>query len=70
MENVNIKYSDLKPENILLDSKKADATIRIIDFGTSIAYDPDKKLTQKFGTVRYFLYDKENNCFKALLYCS
>jgi calcium-dependent protein kinase len=47
----NVIFRDLKPENILLESKKADSIIKIIDFGTSVAYNPDKKLNQKFGTV-------------------
>jgi len=48
-----IVHRDLKPENILLESKKADSIIKIIDFGTSSAYNPDKKLNQKFGTPYY-----------------
>ena len=54
-------FRDLKPENILLESKRDDALIKIIDFGTSIAYDPDKKMSQKFGTVTIIIkYDKTN----------
>jgi Protein kinase domain. len=41
----------LKPENILLASKADDALLKLIDFGTSVAFDPSKKLTQRFGTV-------------------
>ena len=43
--------SDLKPENILYESKKEDALLKVIDFGTSRYYDPNTKMNQKFGTV-------------------
>lgn len=32
---LGIVHRDLKPENILFDSKKDNATIKIIDFGAS-----------------------------------
>jgi len=49
----NIVHRDLKPENILYESKREDATLKIIDFGTSKAYNPNTKMNQKFGTPYY-----------------
>jgi calcium-dependent protein kinase len=49
----NIVHRDLKPENLLLDKESADATVKVIDFGTSAIYDQNKQLTQKYGTAYY-----------------
>ena len=49
----NIVHRDLKPENLLLDRESADATLKVIDFGTSAIFDDSKKLTQKYGTAYY-----------------
>jgi len=49
----NIVHRDLKPENILYESKKDDAPLKIIDFGTSKTYSPNTKMNQKFGTPYY-----------------
>jgi calcium-dependent protein kinase len=49
----NIVHRDLKPENILLEQNKAFDQIKIIDFGTSLVYDPSKKLDEKLGTPYY-----------------
>lgn len=46
---------DLKPENILYESKKEDALLKVIDFGTSRQFDPSQRMNQKFGTVNQFL---------------
>ncbi|CDW86359.1 UNKNOWN [Stylonychia lemnae] len=43
---------DLKPENILMDTKQNNA-IKVIDFGTSQKFDPNKKMNQIFGTAYY-----------------
>jgi calcium-dependent protein kinase len=48
-----IVHRDLKPENILFESKKEDSLLKIIDFGTSKFFDPNKKMNQKFGTAYY-----------------
>lgn len=48
-----IVHRDLKPENLLLDSKKSNAQIKVIDFGTSRKFDVDKKMTKRLGTVKY-----------------
>lgn len=47
-----IVHRDLKPENLLYESKKENALLKVIDFGTSIHFDPDRKMKQKSGTVR------------------
>jgi calcium-dependent protein kinase len=49
----NIVHRDLKPENLLLDSEGAGGIIKVIDFGTSQKYDPDKKMHQTYGTPYY-----------------
>jgi calcium-dependent protein kinase len=47
-----INNSDLKPENILIDSKNL-SSIKVIDFGTSQKFDPEKKMNQTYGTAYY-----------------
>lgn len=49
----NIVHRDLKPENLLLDSDGPGAVIKVIDFGTSQKYDPEKKMHQTYGTPYY-----------------
>lgn len=46
-------HRDLKPENILFDSKKANASIKIIDFGASAKLSKDVKLSKRIGTPFY-----------------
>ena len=48
-----IVHRDLKPENLLLDKDEDNPKIKIIDFGTSQLFDPEKKMSQKFGTPYY-----------------
>jgi serine/threonine protein kinase len=43
----------LKPENLLLVKKNVDQ-IKVIDFGTSKVFDPNKKMSEKYGTVSLF----------------
>lgn len=43
----------MKPENILYESEKDDSQIKIIDFGTSLMFNPSEKMSQKFGTAYY-----------------
>jgi len=50
---LQILISDLKPENILYESSKANALLKIVDFGTSRFFDPDVKMDQKLGTVSF-----------------
>ena len=49
----NIVHRDLKPENLLMDKESVDATVKIIDFGTSAIFEEAKQLTQKYGTAYY-----------------
>ena len=49
----NIVHRDLKPENILLEQNKEFDQIKIIDFGTSLVYDPERNLDEKLGTPYY-----------------
>jgi calcium-dependent protein kinase len=53
LHSKNIAHRDLKPENILYESNKPGALIKVVDFGTSIAYDPREKMRQRFGTAYY-----------------
>lgn len=46
-------HRDLKPENILLEQNKEFDQIKIIDFGTSLYYTENEKLTEKLGTPYY-----------------
>eukprot|EP01017_Pseudomicrothorax_dubius_P025872 TRINITY_DN2839_c0_g1_i3.p1 TRINITY_DN2839_c0_g1~~TRINITY_DN2839_c0_g1_i3.p1 ORF type:complete len:506 (-),score=114.62 TRINITY_DN2839_c0_g1_i3:62-1579(-) len=47
-----IAHRDLKPENLLL-LRKGDDMIKVIDFGLSRVFDPNKKMRHKTGTVYY-----------------
>jgi calcium-dependent protein kinase len=49
----NIVHRDLKPENVLLEANKDFDQIKIIDFGTSLQFDPSKFLDEKLGTPYY-----------------
>lgn len=50
----NIAHRDLKPENILLDiTSDGGYNIKVIDWGTAKNFDPNKKMTEKFGTAYY-----------------
>jgi len=44
-------FRDLKPENILFDSKRKNAILKVVDFGTSRKFDPNNKLHTKVGDV-------------------
>merc|ERR1712118_521298 len=48
-----IVHRDLKPENILYESSKADSILKVIDFGTSRSFGPDRKMAQRLGTPYY-----------------
>eukprot|EP00923_Selenidium_pygospionis_P000451 GHVN01000799.1.p1 GENE.GHVN01000799.1~~GHVN01000799.1.p1 ORF type:complete len:348 (-),score=40.75 GHVN01000799.1:191-1234(-) len=50
---MKIVHRDLKPENLLLESKAADALIKIVDFGLSSHFDPAQKLRERLGTAYY-----------------
>ncbi len=51
--NKNVVHRDLKPENLLLESPDKDATLKVIDFGTSQVFDPGRKMSAKIGTPLY-----------------
>ena len=51
-------HRDIKPENLLVDPNENDPSkydIKVIDFGVSCRFDPDKVLTLAIGTVSYIL---------------
>lgn len=48
----NIVHRDLKPENLLLDHEGPEATVKVIDFGTSTIKSADA-LSQRYGTAYY-----------------
>lgn len=57
IENLSINFyniRDLKPENLIFDSKSNNATLKVIDFGTSRKFDSNVKMTKRLGTVNIF----------------
>ena len=56
---------DLKPENILLEQNKEFDQIKIIDFGTSLVYDPNKSLDEKLGTPYYIAPEVLNKSYNS-----
>jgi len=61
----NIVHRDLKPENILLEQNKEFDAIKIIDFGTSLVYDPNKSLDEKLGTPYYIAPEVLNKNYNS-----
>ena len=61
----NIVHRDLKPENILLEQNKEYDQIKIIDFGTSLVYDPSKQLDEKLGTPYYIAPEVLNKSYNS-----
>jgi calcium-dependent protein kinase len=49
----NIIHRDLKPENIIFETKDPNSKIKVIDFGTSCAFEKGAKLKKKLGTPYY-----------------
>lgn len=49
----SIVHRDLKPENMLLEQDKDLEKLKIVDFGTSMSFDPDRALDEKLGTAYY-----------------
>lgn len=49
----NIVHRDLKPENMLLEQDKDLEKLKIVDFGTSLSFDPERALDEKLGTAYY-----------------
>jgi calcium-dependent protein kinase len=52
-----IVHRDLKPENILLENENENAHLKIIDFGTSVTFDPKRKMKTVLGTPYYVAPD-------------
>ena len=46
----NICHRDLKPENILLEGSDR---VKVIDFGTAVAFNPEKGMDTMLGTPYY-----------------
>ena len=53
LHSLNIVHRDLKPENLLLDKINNKITLKLIDFGISNCYSPEKLLTTPCGTASY-----------------
>lgn len=49
----SIVHRDLKPENMLLEQDKDLEKLKIVDFGTSLSFDPERALDEKLGTAYY-----------------
>lgn len=58
-------HRDLKPENILLEQGKHYDQIKMIDFGTSLVYDPNQKLAEKLGTPYYIAPEVLNKNYSS-----
>lgn len=56
-------HRDLKPENLLLDSNAQIDSIKVIDFGTSIMFDPNTKMRHKYGTPYYIAPEVLNRMY-------
>ncbi len=55
----------MKPENILLEQNKEFDQIKIIDFGTSLVYDPTKVLDENLGTPYYIAPEVLNKNYNS-----
>ena len=47
----HIVHRDLKPENLCLEAKDISSNIKVVDFGTSIMFQPKEALKGITGTV-------------------
>jgi calcium-dependent protein kinase len=61
--NRKIVHRDLKPENLLLVKNDQIDFIKVIDFGTSIVFDPNTKMRHKFGTPYYIAPEVLNRMY-------
>jgi calcium-dependent protein kinase len=50
---LGIVHRDLKPENIMYENKEREASLKIIDFGTSQIYNKNSKMKKVIGTYVY-----------------
>ncbi len=53
LHSLNIVHRDIKPENLLLDTTGQHKSLKLIDFGISNCYNPDKLLNTPCGTASY-----------------
>ena len=53
LHSLNIVHRDIKPENLLLDKINNKITLKLIDFGISNCYSPEKLLETPCGTASY-----------------
>jgi len=53
LHRASIIHRDLKPENIIFETKDPNSKIKVIDFGTSCAFEKGAKLKKKLGTPYY-----------------
>ena len=53
LHSLNIVHRDIKPENLLLDKINSKITLKLIDFGISNCYSPEKLLGTPCGTASY-----------------
>lgn len=49
----NIVHRDLKPENLVYESKKKEANLKVIDFGTAKAFKQNQVMNETYGTAYY-----------------
>jgi calcium-dependent protein kinase len=51
MHSQNIVHRDIKPENILFETNEPNSLLKLIDFGTSVLFETNRKLKRIKGTV-------------------
>jgi calcium-dependent protein kinase len=57
---MEIVHRDLKPENLLIETRSSNVgelNVKVIDFGTSIEFNPNEKLRARLGTAYYIAPD-------------
>jgi len=59
----NVVHRDLKPENLLMDTPDKNATLKVIDFGTSQVFDNKHKMSTKIGTPMYIAPEVLNKSY-------
>lgn len=59
----NIMHRDLKPENVLLEKSKNFDQIKVIDFGTALAYKPGQNFKETIGTPYYIAPEVLNHSY-------
>eukprot|EP00919_Chromeraceae_sp_WS-2016_P046270 GHVR01109947.1.p1 GENE.GHVR01109947.1~~GHVR01109947.1.p1 ORF type:complete len:216 (-),score=44.91 GHVR01109947.1:315-962(-) len=49
----NVTHRDIKPQNFMFDSNKADAKLKLIDFGLAVELSENQTVKQISGTLHY-----------------